>query len=90
MRPGNTIPTPLTYTTDTYLFDSYLASLRAGQSPTTVSADSDQTTPLSGKQQAARQQRQKVGVAHTVSTGRVADARARAWPFVCIFVCRES
>ena len=60
MRPGNnTIPTPLTYTTDTYLLDSYLASLRAGQTPTTASTDPDQTTPLSGKQQAARQQRQK-------------------------------
>jgi len=60
MRPANnTVPTPLTYTTDTQQLDSYLTSLRAGQTPTTASTNPDQTTPLSGKQEAARQQRQK-------------------------------
>jgi len=55
-RAANTVPTPLTYITDTQQLDSYLASLRAVQTGTTAS---DQQTPLSSKQEAARQQRQK-------------------------------
>lgn len=53
---ANTIPTPLTYTVDGQ--QSYLQSLavRAGIA---TSDDPDQPTPLSSKQAAARQQRQK-------------------------------
>jgi hypothetical protein len=54
---ANTVPTPLTYTVDGQ--QSYLQSLVAAQAVMTEPGDSDQQTPLSSKQAAVRQQRQK-------------------------------